>query len=215
MFARSACVFREDKFMRAALLFVTLVLLGGCVTTGPEIHSQRRPGTDFTAYRSFAFFMPLGTDSGEYASLISQQLKAETRRALEMRDYRYAPDEPDLLINFSFEIRKQSQPPYYFPGAVVLGGYGGRRRGGLGVGFGYNFPLRGARYLESILGVDIIDAKTRDVLWEGRARSQLQEDDKENLAPLLKAAVEKVLEHYPSPEAANKDGAENTGATPP
>ncbi|MDR0674296.1 MAG: DUF4136 domain-containing protein [Zoogloeaceae bacterium] len=198
--------------MRSALLFLVFVLLGGCAATGPEIHSQRRSETDFAAYRSFAFFTPLGTDRGEYASLISQQLKTETRRALEARDYRYTPDAPDLLINFTLDIRKRAFYPYHFPGSIFYGGFGGRRRGGVGVGFGYHFPLGGeTRALESILGVDFIDAQTREVLWEGRAKSPMQDADKEDLAPLLKIALEKLLEHYPSPKAA--DGREDAEAT--
>ncbi|MDR3159731.1 MAG: DUF4136 domain-containing protein [Zoogloeaceae bacterium] len=200
------------------LLFFMLVFLGGCATTGPEIHSQHRPGTDFAAYRGFAFFSPLGTDQAEYASLISQQLKAETRRVLEARDYRYAPDAPDMLINFTLEIRKRtaySYPYHYFPGSVFYGGFGGRRRGGVGVGFGYHFPLGGGtRYLESILGIDIIDAKTRDVLWEGRAKSLMPNADRENLEPLLKTAVEKILEQYPSPKTIGK-GSSDVNAAPP
>ncbi|MDR2626122.1 MAG: DUF4136 domain-containing protein [Zoogloeaceae bacterium] len=203
---------------RFLLLFFTFVLLGGCAATGPEIHSQRRSGTDFSAYRSFAFFSPLGTDQAEYASLISQQLKAETRQALEARDYRYAPDAPDMLINFTLAIRKQTaySYPYYFPGSVFYGGFGGRRHRGVGVGFGYHFPLGGGtRYLESILGIDIIDAKTKDVLWEGRAKSHLPDTDRENLEPLLKTAVEKILAQYPSPEeAASKDGEHASSAQP-
>ncbi|MDR0735732.1 MAG: DUF4136 domain-containing protein [Zoogloeaceae bacterium] len=200
--------------MRFILLFSALILLGGCAATGPEIYSQRRSQTDFEAYRSFAFLTPMGTDKGEYASLVSQQLKAETRRVLEAREYRYAPDAPDLLINFTLEFRKQTLYPYHFPGSIFYGGFGGRRRGGMGVGFGYSFPLGSARYLESILEVDIIDARNREVLWEGRARSRMQDADKENLEPLLKTAVEKIFDRYPSPEAAGKDGA-NASATPP
>ncbi|MDR1351005.1 MAG: DUF4136 domain-containing protein [Zoogloeaceae bacterium] len=199
--------------MRSVLLFLMLILLGGCAATGPEIHSQRRSGTDFAAYRSFAFFAPLGTDKAEYASLVSQQLKAETRRVLEARDYRYAPDAPDLLINFTFEVRQQVLYWHHFPGSVFYGGFGGRRRGGVGVGFGYHFPSGGTRYLESILGVDIIDAKTKDVLWEGEARSHMQDDDRENPERILKIAVEKILGHYPAPEAAGKDDADTPDAS--
>ncbi|MDR2365659.1 MAG: DUF4136 domain-containing protein [Zoogloeaceae bacterium] len=192
--------------MRPALLFFVLVLLGGCAAMGPEIHSQRRSETDFAAYRSFAFFSPLGTDKAEYASLVSQQLKAETRRVLEARDYRYAPDAPDMLINFTFGVRKHSGY-HSFPGSVFYGGFGGRRRGG--VGFGYQFPLGGGTYpyQESILGIDIIDARTKDVLWEGEAINRMRDFNKEDLAPILKIAVEKILGQYPVPEAAGKDGA--------
>jgi hypothetical protein len=196
-------VFEEFKVMRALLLLFVLSLLGGCAATGPEIHSQRRSETDFETYRSFAFFSPLGTDKAEYASLISQQLKAETRRVLEARDYRYAPGVSDLLVNFTVEVRKIARH-HPFPGSIFYGGFGGGRRSGIGVGFGYHFPVGGTRYQECILGIDIIDAKTREVLWEGEARSPMQADDGEDLAPILKVAVEKLLDHYPSPKAADE-----------
>ena len=58
--------------------FACLVILASC-SSSPKISSDFDQKTDFSQYRTFAFFDPLGTDAAGYESLVSQTLKEATR----------------------------------------------------------------------------------------------------------------------------------------
>lgn len=182
--------------MRSWLLFLLLFTLGGCASQGPIVNAQHRSDADFTRYRSFAFFTPLGTDKADYASLRSQYLKKETRAALEARGFSYTTGNPGLLINFRSEVHERSAPS-----ATLFGGFG-RRRFGFGMGYEWrrddiNF------YQEEELTVEVIDAKTREVLWEAKAIDRAWEDNRKELEPSVRIAVEKIFNQFPEPQKTN------------
>ncbi|MDR1889848.1 MAG: DUF4136 domain-containing protein [Zoogloeaceae bacterium] len=175
--------------MRSWLLFLLLFILGGCASQGPIVSVQRRSDADLMQYRSFAFFSPLGTDKAEYASLRSQYLKKETRAALEARGYRYTVDNPELFVNFISEVRERS-----YPSTTLFGGFGRRR---FGFGIGYEWPREVMTYQEEELTVDVIDAKTKEVLWEAKATDRIWEDNQKDLENTVRIAVDKIFSQLP------------------
>jgi hypothetical protein len=181
--------------MRACFFFLLLFILGGCASQGPVVNAQYRSDADFTHYRSFAFFTPLGTDKAEYASLRSQYLKKETRATLEARGYLYTTKNPELFVNFISEIRERS-----YPSSTFFGGFGGRRRFGFGIG--YEWPQTTTIYQEEELTVEVIDAKTKETLWEAKAIDHAWEDHQKNLESTVKIAVDKIFSQFPKPQAA-------------
>ena len=86
------------------LLLAGLVTLASC-SSSPKISSDFDKDTDFSRYRTFAFFDPLGTDAADYESLVSQTLKEAARFELEARGYRYSEASPDLRVNFNAIIQ--------------------------------------------------------------------------------------------------------------
>ena len=77
-----------------------LLALGGCAS-GPDVRVDYDRTADFTAYKTFGFASPLGTDRGGYQSIVSQHLKAATQREMQARGMRLDPAAPQLLVNFS------------------------------------------------------------------------------------------------------------------
>src|SRR4030095_9896120 len=81
-------------------------LLAGCASK-PTIRVDRNPTADFSNYRTFGFFQPLGTDRTGYQSILSDRLKAATQPKLESLGYQYASGSPDLLVNFGARLDTQ------------------------------------------------------------------------------------------------------------
>ncbi|MCC5795670.1 MAG: DUF4136 domain-containing protein [Chromatiales bacterium] len=185
--------------MYSKILILTLAtaLLAACAT-GPRVETIQAPGADLSAYQSFAFVEPLGTDRAGYASLISQQLKFSTRRELELRGLNYVddPSEADLLVNFQAHlderIRTRSVPePYMGPTFYDY------RYGYYSPWPTYTTRTEIEQYSEGTLVVDLIDAARNEMVWEGVARNSVNDKTRRNAARLIDEAVARMFAKFP------------------
>ena len=172
---------------------VALAALAGCASA-PETRADYDKTVDFAQYRSFGFFDKVGTDEGDYESLVTRRLKASTRRELEARGYRYTETAPDLLVNFNASVTQQTRVrhmPFY-------GGY---------YGYGYGYPgYYGAwagyepyvdQYEEGTLNIDIVDARRKQLVWEGVTVGRITDKAKKNRATAIDVAVQDMFTQFP------------------
>lgn len=157
--------------MKRFILFPALAALGllSACSTGPTIRSDYDQSVNFAQYRSFGFMSPLGTDHAGYTTIFTERLKTATRGQMEMRGYVYNEQAPDLLVNFNAKLQTKTQVsaapvmpvgPYY--------GYYGYRTGFYGGWPGYyGFGNDVYQYTEGTLNIDLIDARKRQLVWEG------------------------------------------------
>jgi hypothetical protein len=173
--------------MRAFFLLALALLASGCATR-PDIRVQINPDVDFSRYRSFAFYSPLGTDDADYSSFLSQHLRDATRSALETRGYRYDENQPDLLVNFTLQIKDKTD----VVGFPTIGYYGYRSRW-----FGaWNSDVTTIHYQESVLAIHLIDARQKQLLWEGVAESRVTTDARQNPKAAARDRVEHIFSRY-------------------
>jgi hypothetical protein len=169
-----------------------LMLLAACETPGPEIDAQTRPDADFSRYRTFAFVQPLSTDRKEYTSILSEHLMRATRAALEARGYRYAPESPDLQVDFEAEVRTHTE------WLAMPRGYYGRWHGG----YGWYDPWMAydtmpVQHQEGRLAIELIDARQKAVVWEGSARGRVTSDMRRDLERNVEILVSDIFSAYP------------------
>lgn len=177
---------------RLALASVAAVALASCAS-GPDVRSNVNPGADFSQYRTFAFFDPLGTDRNQYSSMLSQTLKSAARRELEARGYRYEPSQPDLLVNFGARLEEKTQvtqtPTMAYPGYY---GYRGAFYGGWPA---YQTDVR--QYKEGTLNVDLVDRTRRELVWEGIAVGRVSKKSPEDREAAINRVVTELFAKYP------------------
>ena len=185
-----------DRFFRhgCAILVATslMALLGGCAT-GPRVEAVRSPEATFDDYRTFTFHLPLGTDRQEGAgTILSQTLRRATRAELEALGYEYVESDADLQVNFFVETREVVE--------------GLRRNPSIGIGYGifhrhygvwadYGTDVR--QYTEGTLHVDVVDAETNQLVWEGIARGRQSDEDLTFDPERVEEAVSRVFERFP------------------
>jgi hypothetical protein len=98
-------------------------------------------------------------------------------------------DTPDVLINFFTKEREQVDVNQFNTGW------------GYGWGFGWspwmwNNNTSVSRYTEGTLTIDIIDAKKKELIWQGQGEGVLTKNtDKKD--ENIKEFVDKILEQYP------------------
>ncbi|HSD17946.1 MAG TPA: DUF4136 domain-containing protein [Thermomonas sp.] len=183
------------KSMLTFTVLIAAVLASGCATTQKfELTSDYDRSTDFSGYRTFGFIQPLGTDTTGYESLVTQTLKAATRREMEARGYTYAETGADLLLNFNAKLEKQTrvtQMPY------MSAPYYAYRGGFYGGWAGYGNETRVTQYDEGTLNIDLVDARRKQLVWEGVAVGRITQEHRENREASLNATVAEVFAKYP------------------
>lgn len=179
------------RLNRFFLLAIALLVLQACAST-PKATANYDRSADFSTYRTFGFVDKLGTDAAGYESLVTQTLKASTRREMQSRGYTYAATNPDLLVNFNARLADKTRvdqvpasPPMYM----------GYRRGLYGGWGGYQTTVE--QYTEGTLNIDLVDAGKRQLVWEGVAVGRITNQQPQNREAKLDAAVVEIFSKYP------------------
>lgn len=170
-----------------ALLFALVVC--GCAS-GPQIRVDMDTRVNIKAYKTFAFFESVSTDGAAYSSLLSTRLKAATRAQLERLGYRYAANEPELLVNFFVKIVNKQE-------LRSSGGYYGYRHGYYGTWTGYPY-VETIDYKQGTLSIDLVDAKQKQLVWQGVAEGEVSEESQQNPGPAIDRVVAQIFSNFPN-----------------
>ncbi|AOB26351.1 DUF4136 domain-containing protein [Bordetella bronchiseptica] len=168
-------------------------LLAGCAS-GPTLRSDYDHSANFAQYRTFAFMSPLGTDRAGYSSLLTERLKQAARGQLEMRGYTYDDSKPDLLVNFNGKLQEKTQVT---PAPPPMGPYYGYRAGFYGGWPGYGWGDDVYQYTEGTLNIDLVDARRRQLVWEGVATGEVNDLDKAQSVASVEHGVAQIFSRYP------------------
>lgn len=173
-----------------ALLTIALVI-SACAST-PNIYSNVDKNADFGKYQTFGFFETLATDRSGYETSESRYLKNAVTREMGLRNIRSA-DDPDLKVNFyintSDKIRSRQTP--------TTGGYYGYRSSYYGAWGGYETRID--QYTEGTLNIDVVDAGTQKLVWEGTIVGKITDEVLNNLEAVIDEAVKEIFRSFPVP----------------
>ncbi|HWM28676.1 MAG TPA: DUF4136 domain-containing protein [Woeseiaceae bacterium] len=173
-----------------------LAILAGCAS-GPSILSDYDRSADFASYRTYGFEDELGTDRAGYSTLITDHFKRAVGRELEARGYQHAESNPDLLVNFFVAISEKTDVRST-PTPTAGAGYYGYRYG-LYTGWpAYSTDVQTVHYKAGTANIDVIDAKRRQLIWEGVAEGRVRDKALQNPGPAIDALVAELFTQYPA-----------------
>lgn len=182
---------RLRHYILAFALFAATTLQG-CASS-PKTISNVAPGVDFSQYSTFGFLDQLSTDRENYESMESSFLKVAVAQELDARGLTYS-DSPELLVNFYIhtkdKIRSRSVP--------AMGGYYGFRDPFYDPWGGYvGYETRIDQFTEGTLNIDIVDAASRQLIWEGSVSGRVTDRDLKNLEKTIDEAVRDIMADFP------------------
>lgn len=137
---------------------------------------------NFSAYKSYAYFKS-GIDKAEISDLDKKRILYAIDDVMSSKGFSKS-EQPDILISIFTKERERVD---------IYQNYG--------FGWGWN-PYWGANYSsvsttpEGTLFIDIIDAKTKELVWQGEGTGYLTKDV-EKKDERIKEFVSKILEQYP------------------
>jgi hypothetical protein len=164
-----------------------LLLLTAC--GGYRVHTDYDRQADFHAYHSFSF-VP-GQDPGP--ELLLRRVQRAVEAEMAAKGFTGAPDQgADLLVRYQPVMHVKRGPVFSF--GVGVGSYGP----GGGVGAGVSRSTGGRPDLVADLALDILDARSRAVLWHGTAENAVGPSlSPEEADTAVQKAVRDLLSGFP------------------
>ena len=167
------------------LPFVLLLFLASCSSV--SVYSDYDKQVDFTPYKTYAFHKN-GIDKAEISDLDKKRILHAIDETMSAKGFTKS-DNPDLLISFFTKEREEVNVNQFNAGW------------GYGWGWGWNPFLWGGntmvtRHTEGSLYIDIIDAKKKELIWQGEGEGVLTKD-RDKKEALIQEFVSKILEQYP------------------
>ncbi len=167
------------------------LVLSGCASY--QVESDFDPEVDFSQYGTFAW-LPRTPDANspiKSDSLLYNRIERAVNNNLAAKGMRLAESEADasLLVteHIGIEQKLRVNTTNYGYGYGSWGYYGG----------GYQ-QTQVDQYEEGTLMIDLIDAKTKQLVWRGTAQSRLQNlKTPEERNKRIREAVDAILEKYP------------------
>ncbi len=185
------------KTIRLGLLLLALALLTACAS-GPTIQTDYDHSIDFSQYKTYNYFSPMGIENPNYSSLLGQMFRDAIDTQMQARGY-VKSDDPDLLFNVSARLEEKTRVTTTTD-PMMYGGYYGYRGGMYAPwgGYGYGTSTHVSQYTEGTVNVDMVDPKLKRMLWEGVAIGRVNEKKKNpELRQDIMDGVAEMFEGYP------------------
>ena len=183
------------------IIIMASVFLGGLLSacsSGLTIRSDIDVSADFSQYRTYNYFEPLGIEARYTSPIFSEHFKAAINSELGQRRYRVS-DNPDLLVNITIrgddKVKMRSYTAPYMSGHYYNrpGGY----HGGTAMGVGVSTGTRATKVTEASVFIDIVDDERHQVVWQGVAVIDVNDKVAQQLRNAIYTTVNKLLEQYP------------------
>ncbi|MFV5698465.1 DUF4136 domain-containing protein [Flavobacterium sp. ZT3R17] len=173
--------------MKAIKLLPVVLLLIVASCSSVKVYSDFDKNADFSEYKTYAFHRR-GIDRVEVSELDKKRILHAIDNELSKKGMSKS-ETPDLLINILTKERERVDVNQYNAGW------------GYGWGWGWNPYLWGGRtYVststEGTLYIDLIDAKKKELVWEGEGVGYLTQNRKEK-EKQINEFVAKILEQFP------------------
>lgn len=182
--------------MLAIGLVAAMTVLAGCAAVKPSIRIDSDRSADFDSYGSYAYVEDLGTDRAGYSTLVTNYFREAVDREMQARGYRYTETNPELLVNFFADAREVTEVRPRYDVWVTYGYYGYR------YGMYHAWPVyadgaQTVRYKVGTANIDIVDARRRQLIWEGVAEGRLTSKVMDDPRSAIHETVADLFKHYP------------------
>lgn len=183
--------------LRASLFVSTLFVASFSIlacSSGPRVITNSDPAADWSSFRSFGFFQPLGTDRGNVRSIMSNQLIASTTRELEAAGFVRSDSNPDLLVNFFLATRDTIQTRPSTSASMH------HSRGRYRTWSGWSASMSTTEVVqrtEGTIAVDIVDRSRNQLVWEGAATKRVTDSTRRNQDQVLDDSIAEIFARFP------------------
>jgi len=183
-------------FLRCIAVWTVLsfaIVAAGCAS-GPNIITNSDPAADWSSFRTFGFFDPLGTDRGNVRSIMSNQLIDSATREMQAAGFTLSESNPDLMINFVVSTRETLQTRPSTSASMH------HSRGRYNTWSGWSASASTTEVVqrtEGTLAVDIVDRARNQLVWEGAATQRVTDSTRQNQDQVLDVAITDIFAQFP------------------
>jgi hypothetical protein len=190
-----------SHYLRLPLVSLLFVALISCSPL-PRYNNKYDPTTNFSTYRTYAFYKaeippPREGSGSAYSIILDQHLKAAIESELVKIGMRPSEEEPDLLIAYDIAIPAESSAE---AGNIFAPGFGYSYS--YWFGYRYRYAHRAIAdykpvntYTTGTLLIDIIDARSNELIWRGWAEKAIDPTTTDNYN--IATAVAAIMPGFP------------------
>ena len=173
--------------MKNFLLWSTILVLTSC--TSIRVFTDHDSSVEFSDYKTFAYLKP-EIDKVELSDLDKRRILKALDRVMKNKGYAKS-ETPDLLVSFDTRAKEK----------VYVNNMGGNWGWSPWFwnpwwGFGPNYNSNVSTQTEGILYINLIDAESKQLIWQGKGRGFIGEFTK-NRDERINLFVEEILTYYP------------------
>ena len=171
------------KLYTLLLTFATII----CSCNSIRVYSDFDSEINFDNYKSFAFYKK-GIDNVAISDIDKKRILKSIEKNLSVKGLNIS-ENPDLLINISTKsseniyIDNSYYSPYY--------------SGWYPYYYGRNYRRISHTTSEGVLYIDLIDTKSKQLIWQGKGIGFLSSNGKTNRDELVDNYVSKILSVFP------------------
>ena len=181
--------------MRRLTLGIGLILAAGCA--GQQVTTDYSPATSFSQFTTFALVS--SPDTAAAQQLLDQRVRNAVQAQLTTKGLTPADRQnADLYVGYGM-VDKTHRQLYTYNGGWGWGGGWGWRYYRWGVAWPMTVQRRVETYTDGTVVVNLVDAKTKKVVWEGEVPDvvNLPVDNPVRATKEVDAAVTKLFTKYP------------------
>ncbi|WP_299253219.1 DUF4136 domain-containing protein [uncultured Lacinutrix sp.] len=175
------------KLIKKTLPFLALLIIASSCTS-VRVASDYDKNADFNSYKTFAFFKT-GIDKAEVSDLDKRRILRAIEAELIAKGFTKS-ENPDLLVSIFTKERQEVN--------VYNNGYGA-----YGYGWGWspfynNFNNNVSTSTQGSLYIDLIDAKKKELVWQGKGSGYLSTTSNvDKREARIKEFVAEIMTKYP------------------
>ncbi|WP_222981535.1 DUF4136 domain-containing protein [Flagellimonas meishanensis] len=176
-----------------SLSVLAIAFLASCASV--RVISDYDQKADFNAYKSYAFYKT-GIDKAEISDLDKKRILRAIDNELNTRGF-VKSEQPDVLI--SIFTKERERVDVYNNNFGWGWGWGGFYNPWVwGPGWGWGWGPDVSTRTEGSLYIDVIDAKTKELVWQGRGVGTLNNTSNiERKEQRIREFVSQILKDYP------------------
>ena len=185
-----------SKLFRVFLVLITFALMTACASS-TKIHSDYDHSVDFSQYKTYGYYSPMGIENPNYSSLLGQMFRDAIDIQMKQRGY-VKSSNPDVLFNVSARLEDKTRVTTTSDPMMYGGGYYGYRGGRYDPwgGYGYGTSTHVSQYTQGTVNIDMVDPRMKRMLWEGVAIGRVNEKN-DNLREDVMTGVAEMFAGYP------------------
>lgn len=172
------------KLLTIASMLLVLVSVTSCSSV--RVASDYDKNANFNSYKTFAFFKT-GIDKAEISDLDKRRILRAIEAEMLAKGFQKSSN-PDVLVSI---FTKSKERVSVYNNTWGWGGFGP------GWGWGWNNPSTVSTSTEGVLYIDLIDAKKKELVWQGKGTGYLTSRSVEKKEARIKEFVNKIMERYP------------------
>jgi hypothetical protein len=178
------------KIMNGLRVLLACLLVGVTASVWAKVISDHDESVDFSAYSTYAWLSREGSADAELPEHLRIRLQRVTEEVLAAKGFEPSPAPPqtDLLLTYYLGLEKELRIDYVAYGSASPWGYGSW--GSYGAGY-----AQAREYAQGTLVLDIVDARTHQLVWTGRLEKTIRSADPPG--DRVEKAVKKLLEDFP------------------